>query len=54
MHLVVGSIAWFDLAEQLGGDLPAIGTVEAKACGCLEAMHVGRGLSWSPGGAVLG
>ena len=53
-HLLTGSIVWFELAEWLETDAPSAETLGAATEGCLEAMCTGRGLAWTPAGAVSG
>lgn len=53
-HLLVDSLVEFELADCLDADVPSAETLEAMTSGCLEAMRAGRGLAWTPAGAVLG
>lgn len=53
-HLLVDSVVGVGLDEWLEVDVPRAETLEAATGGCLEAMRAGRGLAWTPAGAVLG
>ena len=51
-YLVTCALVWFELADSLDVEVPDAETLDATTRDCLDAVRGGRGLVWTPSGAV--